>query len=108
MITVAVVACLVMAGVLVVAGSARMLSARMALRWRQTRGTVGRVLRTLAVATVVITGGQWAVVATVHDWRVVLAVLATPALFAAGTVARLATAVATPGIGMAGRWGDLR
>jgi hypothetical protein len=41
------------------------------------------------VAALVITGVQWAVAGSDLDWRVRLAVLAVPALFAGGSVARL-------------------
>lgn len=57
---------------------------------------LARAVRVLLVVAAVITGSQWAVVATVHDWRVVLAVLGVPALLAAATVACVATATQVP------------
>lgn len=70
-------------------------SARTAIRWQDTVSVVRRVVRTLVTTTVLITGVQWAIVATVHDWRVLLVVLGAPALLAAGTVARVAAATQT-------------
>jgi type IV secretory pathway VirB2 component (pilin) len=52
---------------------------------------LGRAVRILIVMATVITGFQWAVVATVHDWRVVLAVLGVPALLAAAPLVRALT-----------------
>ena len=63
---------------------------------RDDLAVLGRVARVLIIVATVITGLQWAVVATVHDWRVLLAVLGVPALLAAATVACLVTAAHTP------------
>lgn len=90
--TITILACLalllVVAGVWTVAGTARSVN-----RWRGTTPVVGRVVRTFLAATVLITGAQLGVVAMVHDWRVLLVVLAVPAVLAAGTVARVTARV---------------
>lgn len=63
---------------------------------RDDLAVLGRAVRTLLIVAAVITGFQWAVVATVHDWRVVLGVLGVPALLAAATVVCVLTAAQTP------------
>jgi type IV secretory pathway VirB2 component (pilin) len=63
---------------------------------------LGRAVRTLLILAAVITGTQWAVVATVHDWRAVLAVLGVPALLAAAPLVRTLTITPTT------TWADRR
>jgi hypothetical protein len=58
---------------------------------RDDLALLGRAVRILLIVAAVITGTQWAVVATVHDWRVVLAVLGAPALLAAAPLVRALT-----------------
>lgn len=55
---------------------------------RRTTSAIATLSRTLAAAGV-ITSIQWAIVAFVHDWRVLMVVLGIPALLAGSTVARL-------------------
>jgi hypothetical protein len=74
------------------------------LVWRRARAAAMRSivtgpatrspLRTLLLAAVVA-GGQWAVVAHDPSPRLLLAVLAVPALFAGASIARLIPATAT-------------
>lgn len=80
----------VLAGVGVLAGLsyARTATRGAARGVRQATSAIGSLVRTI-VAAAVITGIQWAIVANVHDWRVLLPVLAAPALLAGRTVARL-------------------
>ncbi|HEX9337763.1 MAG TPA: hypothetical protein VF892_17845 [Pseudonocardiaceae bacterium] len=63
---------------------------------RDDLAVLAHAVRILIVVAAVITGTQWAVVATVHDWRVVLAVLGVPALLAAATVACVLTVAQAP------------
>lgn len=80
----------VLAGVGLLAGLSYLHSAtrRAARRLRRTSYAMGAVVRTL-IAAVVITGLEWVVATQVHDGRVLVAVLAGPALLAGRTVARM-------------------
>jgi hypothetical protein len=75
-------------GVLAALTYTRSATRRAARGLRATTNAVGGVMRTL-IAAAVITGIQWAIAVNVHDWRVLLAVLAVPALLAGRTVARM-------------------
>jgi hypothetical protein len=75
-------------GVLATLSFARSASRGAARGLRQTTSAIGSLVRTLIAASV-ITGIQWAIAANVHDWRVLVAVLAVPALLAGRTVARM-------------------
>jgi MFS family permease len=75
-------------GVLAALTYARSATRRAARGLRATTSAISGVVRTL-IAAAVITGIQWAIVTNVHDWRVLLAVLAAPALLAGRTLARM-------------------
>lgn len=75
-------------GVLATVSFARSASRGAARGLRQTTSAIGGLVRTL-LAACVITAIQWAIAANVHDWRVLVAVLAGPALLAGRTVARM-------------------
>lgn len=105
MTTTAILLVAVVAIALAAAGHARTLAHRARHRWSASSGVAGRAVRTLLVTAVAITGVQWAVLATVHDWRVVLAVLALPALATAAGVAALVAITGAAASGRAGvRW----
>lgn len=75
-------------GVLTALGFARSASRRATRGLREATRATGSVVRTL-VAAAVITGIEWVVAISAHDWRVLVGVLGLPALLAGRTVARM-------------------
>jgi hypothetical protein len=75
-------------GVLAAIGYTRRAGRKAARGMRQATRITGSIVRSLTAAAV-ITGLEWAIATYVHDWRVLVGVLALPALLAGATVARM-------------------
>jgi hypothetical protein len=83
-----IVGALVMIGVLATIAFARRTSRKAARGIREATVVGGTIVRAL-VGGIVIAGIELAVALSVHDWRVLAAVFAVPAILAGVTVARM-------------------